>query len=95
MAWMWSAIIMGVVGILILLVPANRERDNMLVIGCFLIFLGAWIDKGLGMIGGGFVPNPLHEITEYVPSQLELGVSLGVYATGFLEIGRASCRESV
>jgi hypothetical protein len=52
-----------------------------LIIGCLLIFIGAWIDKGLGMIGGGFVPNPLHEITEYVPTQLELGVSLGIYAT--------------
>lgn len=82
--WMWSAMIMAVIGILILLVPKNRERDNMLIIACLLIFIGAWIDKGLGMIGGGFVPNPLHEITEYVPSQLELGVSLGIYATGFL-----------
>jgi molybdopterin-containing oxidoreductase family membrane subunit len=76
--------IMAVVGILILIVPKNREQDNMLIIGCLLIFIGAWIDKGLGMIGGGFVPNPLHEITEYVPTQLELGVSLGIYATGFL-----------
>jgi molybdopterin-containing oxidoreductase family membrane subunit len=76
--------LMSVVGILILLVPKNRRRDNMLIIGCLLIFIGAWIDKGLGMISGGFVPNPLHEITEYLPTQLELGVSLGVYATGFL-----------
>jgi molybdopterin-containing oxidoreductase family membrane subunit len=76
--------IMAVVGILILIVPKNREQDNLLIIGCLLIFIGAWIDKGLGMIGGGFVPNPLHEITEYVPSQLELGVSRGIYATGFL-----------
>lgn len=82
--WMWSAMIMAVVGILILIVPKNREQDNLLIIGCLLIFIGAWIDKGLGMIGGGFVPSPLHEITEYVPSQLELGVSLGIYATGFL-----------
>jgi len=82
--WMWASMIMGVAGILILLVPKNRKQDNMLIIGCLLVFIGAWIDKGLGMIGGGFVPNPLHEITEYVPTQLELGVSLGIYALGFM-----------
>ncbi|NCC23798.1 MAG: menaquinol oxidoreductase [Deltaproteobacteria bacterium] len=82
--WMWTAMIMGLSGILILLVPKNRKSDNMLIIGCILVFIGAWIDKGLGMIGGGFVPNPLHEVTEYVPTALELGVSLGIYATGFL-----------
>jgi molybdopterin-containing oxidoreductase family membrane subunit len=82
--WMWSSMIMALIGIGILLFPKNRKRDNMLIIASLLIFVGAWIDKGLGMIGGGFVPSPLHEITEYVPTQLELGVSLGVYATGFL-----------
>jgi molybdopterin-containing oxidoreductase family membrane subunit len=82
--WMWASMIMGVAGILILLVPKNRKQDNMLIIGCLLVFIGAWIDKGLGMIGGGFVPNPLHEVTEYVPTQLELGVSLGIYAVGFM-----------
>ena len=82
--WMWTSMLMGLAGILLLLVPSNRRRDNTLIIGCILVFIGAWIDKGLGMIGGGFVPNPLHEVTEYVPTALELGVSLGIYATGFL-----------
>ena len=35
------------------------------------------------MIGGGFVPSPLGEVTEYVPTALELGVSVGIYAAGF------------
>jgi molybdopterin-containing oxidoreductase family membrane subunit len=75
--------LMGFVGVLILIVPSNRENDNTLIAGCLLVFIGAWIDKGLGMIGGGFVPNALMEITEYVPTKLELGVSLGIYAAGF------------
>jgi molybdopterin-containing oxidoreductase family membrane subunit len=81
--WMWTSMLMGLVGVLILIVPGNRENDNTLIAGCLLVFIGAWIDKGLGMIGGGFVPNALMEITEYVPTQLELGVSLGIYAAGF------------
>ena len=81
--WMWTSMLLAVIGIGILLVPSNRENHNMLIMACLFIFIAAWIDKGLGMIAGGFVPSPLHEVTEYVPTMLELGVSLGIYATGF------------
>ena len=36
------------------------------------------------MISGGYIPNPLHEITEYTPTAPEVGISLGVYALGAL-----------
>lgn len=81
--WMWTSMFLAVVGIGILLFPANRENHNMLIIACLFIFIAAWIDKGLGMIAGGFTPSPLGEIVEYVPTMLELGVSFGIYATGF------------
>ncbi len=51
-----------------------------------MIFFGAWIDKGLGMISGGFVPSPLHHVTEYGPTGPEIMITLGIYATGFLVI---------
>ncbi|MGE0087398.1 MAG: hypothetical protein AB7S75_23570 [Desulfococcaceae bacterium] len=38
----------------------------------------------MGMISGGFVPNPLHEVNEYAPTIPELIVTLGVWAAGFL-----------
>jgi len=49
-----------------------------------MVFVSTWIDKGLGMISGGFVPNPLHEVTEYIPTPPELLISLGVWAIGAL-----------
>ena len=49
-----------------------------------VVFFGTWIDKGMGMISGGFVPNPLHEVNEYIPTLLEGLITLGVYALGFL-----------
>jgi molybdopterin-containing oxidoreductase family membrane subunit len=36
------------------------------------------------MISGGFVPSPLHHVTEYVPSFHELIISAGVTALGLL-----------
>jgi len=81
--WMWASVIAGLAAVAILLNPKNRQADNVLAFACVLVFLSCWIDKGLGMISGGFVPNPLEEITEYIPTKLELMVTLGVYAAGF------------
>ncbi|SDN58146.1 putative sulfite reductase-associated electron transfer protein DsrP [Desulfonauticus submarinus] len=83
-AWMWVAMLAGLGAFFILLFPQNRQSDNVLAIACLLVFLGCWIDKGLGMIAGGFTPNPLEEIVEYAPTKLELLVTFGVYCAGFL-----------
>jgi molybdopterin-containing oxidoreductase family membrane subunit len=82
--WMWVAVIAGFSAVLILLNPKNRQADNVLAFACMLVFLSCWIDKGLGMISGGFVPSPLEHVTEYIPTKLELMVTVGVYAAGFL-----------
>jgi molybdopterin-containing oxidoreductase family membrane subunit len=37
----------------------------------------------MGMISGGFVPSPLHHVTEYIPTLPELAIALGIWATGF------------
>jgi Ni/Fe-hydrogenase subunit HybB-like protein len=82
--FMWTSMALMVFGATLLLFPAMRMNENMLAVACGAIFVGTWIDKGLGMISGGFVPNPLHEVNEYVPSIPELIITLGVWAAGFL-----------
>ncbi len=73
-------------GIILLLIPATRRDEKLLPVTCGIIFIGTWIDKGFGMISGGFVPSPMHMYTEYAPTAQELIISLGVFATGFLVI---------
>ena len=34
------------------------------------------------MIAGGFVPSPLHHVTEYFPSVHELAIAAGITAMG-------------
>jgi Ni/Fe-hydrogenase subunit HybB-like protein len=69
---------------IILLVPSQfRQNETVLTIACIAVFIGTWIDKGIGLISGGFVPNPLHYVNEYAPTFPELMITLGVYATGF------------
>jgi molybdopterin-containing oxidoreductase family membrane subunit len=82
--FMWSSMALMVFGTVMLLFPAMRKNESMLAIACAAVFIGTWIDKGLGMISGGFVPNPLHEVHEYMPTLPELIITLGVWAAGFL-----------
>jgi [DsrC]-trisulfide reductase subunit P len=82
--WMWSSIALMVVGIILTVNPSTRKNEVTLAVACVAIIFGTWIDKGLGMISGGFVPNPLEQITEYAPSLPEMGITLGVYAIGAL-----------
>jgi molybdopterin-containing oxidoreductase family membrane subunit len=82
--WMWASMILMVVSIILLVNPGTRRNETILTIACITVFVGTWIDKGLGMISGGFVPNPLHHVNEYVPTIPELAISIGVWAAGFL-----------
>jgi molybdopterin-containing oxidoreductase family membrane subunit len=82
--WMWSGFILMGLGAIFLIIPKLRNNETLLPITCAMIFIGAWIDKGLGMISGGFVPSPLHHVTEYAPTGKEIMVTLAVYATGLL-----------
>ncbi len=82
--WMWASFILMTVGIILTVVPTTRKNEGVLAVACVVIFLGTWIDKGLGMIAGGFTPSPLHEVNEYIPSWQEVVIALGVWAMGFL-----------
>jgi len=82
--WMWTSIFCMVTAVFLLIVPRFRKNEPLLVFACVLVFTGTWIDKGLGMIAGGFIPSPLHHVTEYVPSAHELIISAGVTAIGLL-----------
>jgi [DsrC]-trisulfide reductase subunit P len=82
--WMWASMILMVVSIILLVNPVTRKNETVLVVACITVFIGTWIDKGLGMISGGFVPNPLHHVNEYVPTVPEILIAIAIWAIGFL-----------
>jgi len=82
--WIWGAMTMNVIAFIIFLIPQTRKRLATLNLGCLLIIIGVWIEKGPGFVIPGFVPDPLGEIFEYLPNLLELMVSFGIWATGLL-----------
>jgi [DsrC]-trisulfide reductase subunit P len=82
--WMWTAAVLAFVGIGLLVVPQTRKNEAILPVALVAVFISAWIDKGMGLVIGGFIPNPFERITEYSPTLPELSITVGVYAIGFL-----------
>jgi len=85
--FMWAFVLLAFGSIALLATPAARKKNDFLLgLGCAGLFLAFWLDKGIGFVLAGFVPTPLHEITEYVPTANELGITIGVWATGFMVV---------
>jgi molybdopterin-containing oxidoreductase family membrane subunit len=82
--WMWVSVTLGFIAAVLLVVPRFRRNENLLLAACVLTFASLWIDKGLGLVIGGFIPNMLEGITEYVPTTIELMITIGIYALGAL-----------
>lgn len=68
----------------LLLRPNLRNNLQVLPLICGMVFVAIWLDKGAGMLTGGFVPTPLGKITLYFPSPTEIFVGVGLYAFGAL-----------
>ena len=66
-----------------LVTPASR-RIGWLNLACVTCFVGIWIEKGMGLIVPGFVPSPLGQIVEYLPTLNETLVCVGIWSFGIL-----------
>lgn len=82
--WIWTSIVFDIVAAILFLSPWVLKNNIILVVACTLAFVGAWIEKGMGLIVPGFIPSTLHEIVEYAPSLTEWKVSAGVMAFGLM-----------
>jgi molybdopterin-containing oxidoreductase family membrane subunit len=82
--FMWTSVILGFTGILLVAKPSLRQNEPVLFAAMLAIFASTWIDKGLGLVIGGFIPNPLGQITEYTITAPELTISSGIWAIGLL-----------
>ena len=82
--YMWISVIASVIAFVLFLIPATRRNPVTLNLGCVLIYLGVYLEKGMGLVIPGLTPDTLGEIYEYFPSRTELGVSVGIFSVGFL-----------
>jgi molybdopterin-containing oxidoreductase family membrane subunit len=82
--WIWTAIVFNLFAAALFLTPFVLRSPFTLVVACGLAFIGAWIEKGMGLIVPGFIPSTLHEIVEYTPSLSEWKISVGIWAVGLI-----------
>jgi molybdopterin-containing oxidoreductase family membrane subunit len=82
--WAWSGAACNVVAFFLLMIPRTRNRMLTMNIGCFLVFVGVFVEKGIGLVLPGFTPGTLGEMYEYVPSTPELMICVGVAGVGTL-----------
>ena len=91
--WVWTALAMNVVAVVILSIHPLRRRRLLLNIACVLAFFAIWVEKGMGFVIPGFIPTPLGEVFEYSPTLVELVLAAGIWAFGaliFTLLARAS-----
>jgi len=82
--WMWSAVVLAGIALVILINPRTRKNETLLAIACAAVFVSLWIEKGLGLVVTGFIPSPLEKITDYSPTGPEILITVGVWAMGLL-----------
>lgn len=83
-SWIWTATVFNAAGFLLFLIPKTRNHFVTLNVACVLIFAGIWIEKGMGLVLPGFIPDMLGEIVEYMPSRAEITIGFGIFAFGAL-----------
>jgi molybdopterin-containing oxidoreductase family membrane subunit len=77
---------MNVLGTLTMAFNPGKNNPIFLVPACIFLFLGIWIEKGIGLIVPGLVPSPWGEVVDYAPSWVEICVTLGILALGIFVV---------
>jgi molybdopterin-containing oxidoreductase family membrane subunit len=80
--WIRTGILLNVGATVILMIHPLRHNRRWLMPACAVLFLGIWVEKGIGLVLPGFIPSPLGEIVEYTPTWVELCVTAGIWALG-------------
>lgn len=84
--WMWAAVIMAGVSVIMLITPAFRENIRLLPWTLAMLVAATWIDKGLGLLIGGFTPTPFETYTDYMPTLPEISIAAAIYGVGLLVV---------
>ena len=82
--WYWASLAMNIIAFIMFLTPSIRHNYQVVPIACVLAFIGVWIEKGMGLVVPGYIPSPIGEFTQYFPTTIEVLVTLGNWAFGFL-----------
>jgi Ni/Fe-hydrogenase subunit HybB-like protein len=81
---MWTCATLAILAAILMVNPKTRNSETWLPVGCACVFLSLWMEKGVALVVGGFIPSPLETVFQYSPTLPELAITLGVWGLGFL-----------
>ncbi|MGN7611034.1 NrfD/PsrC family molybdoenzyme membrane anchor subunit [Magnetococcales bacterium HHB-1] len=84
--WFLSALILTLLALLMLSIPQLRQQSSIHRVALIITIISLWMEKGIGLLIPGFIPTPTGEshLLEYMPTAIEITVSLGILSFGFL-----------
>lgn len=83
--WIWIATSLNLIAFFLFLFPKTRRNLFWFNTAAVFIFIGVWIEKGLGLIIPGFIPGVLGEMYyKYDPTIIEMVVTAGIWSVGAL-----------
>ncbi len=80
--WIWTSVSVNLVATLVLAFNPGQNNPKVLLPACAFLFVAIWMEKGIGLIVPGLIPSPLGEVVDYLPTWVELSVTLGILALG-------------
>ena len=81
---MWASTVLAVISLILLIPPRFRKNEGLLGLACATTYISLLMDKGIGFVLGGFMPNPLGQFTQYWPTLPEVMIVAGIYGVGAL-----------
>jgi Ni/Fe-hydrogenase subunit HybB-like protein len=84
--WIWTSVCVNLVATLVLAFNPGRNNPKVLLPACLFLFVAIWMEKGIGLIVPGLIPSPLGEVVDYLPSWVELAVTLGILSLGIMVV---------
>ncbi|WP_029895874.1 sulfate reduction electron transfer complex DsrMKJOP subunit DsrP [Desulfohalovibrio reitneri] len=83
---MWIATFLAFLSLALLIPPKLRENHKILPWALAALVVATYIDKGIGLLVGGFTPNVFEGFTFYAPTMPEILITAAVYASGIFAI---------
>ena len=84
--FIWGSVVSNVLATVLISFRSLRENHAVLVPACFVLFIAIWVEKGLGLVIPGFIPSSLGEIVEYLPTLVEIFVTIGIIGFGLFTL---------
>lgn len=80
--WIWTSISVNIIATLVLALNPGKNNPKILLPASGFLFIAIWMEKGIGLIVPGLIPSPLGEVVDYLPTWVELSITIGIFCLG-------------